>query len=62
MYFKEITENLAGNSNRSDRPKISASQMLLEERRVQNKYLSIYTGELLKIQDNLLVASAKELL
>ena len=64
------------NSNHSDRLKISASQMLFgnmlnldrgifikyPERLVQNKPLSNYMSELLSIQDNLLKASAKELL
>ena len=64
------------NSNHSDRLKISASQMLFgnmlnldrglflkyPERLVQNIFLSIYTSELFSIQDNLMKASAKELL
>ena len=64
------------NSNHSDRLKISVSQMLFgnmlnlnrgiflkyPERLSQNESLSNYTSELLSIQDNLLKASAKDLL
>ena len=64
------------NSNHSDRLKISASQMLfgnmlnldkgiftpISERSSSSKPLSKYMSDLLAIQDNLLKASAKELL
>ena len=64
------------NSNYSDRLKISSSQLLFgnilnldrglflprQEQPVSNKPLSAYISKLLRIQDNLLKASAKELL
>ena len=64
------------NSNYSDRLKISASQMLFgnmlnldkeiftpqSERSSSSKPLSKYTSDLLVVQDNLLKASAEELL
>ena len=64
------------NSNHSNRLKISASQMLFgimlnldkgiftpqSERSSSSKPLSRYMGDLLAIQDNLLKASAEELL